>query len=186
MPCFAKRTVASLVALMLAMPTPVLSAAESTPAAKAAPIVCQDLALSKAGLLQGQVLNPQGQPIADAKVWLGGSKGEPVAAGTDAQGRFAYKGLTRGVYYLQAGDALRVCRVWRHDAAPPKSIGGLLIVADEQAVRGQMGPPPLLNSFVSKSKKFFSHPVGMLTLGAAIATPIVLAATDDDDPPASP
>lgn len=189
MPPIAKRMFAFLMAVTLSAPAPLVCgaepAAQGVDPAKPVAAAAQDLALSKEGLFEGQLLGAEGQPIAGGKVWLANAKLRPVAAVTDAQGRFAYRGLKRGVYCLQAGESLRVCRVWDHKAAPPKSLGALMIVADEAAVRGQSGPPPMLNTFVQRSKKFFSHPVGMVTLGAAIATPIVLSASDDD-PPASP
>lgn len=146
----------------------------------------QDLSLNQNGLLMGQVLDPQGKPIASAKVWLLDGVGQPTAAQTDRSGRFAYQQVKPGVYYLQTGNQVRVCRVWTHRAAPPKSLASLLMVADESTVRAQMGPPTMLNSFVQRSKKFFAHPAGMVTAGVLLATPIAIAASDDDDPPATP
>lgn len=151
----------------------------------APPLKCENVALSSTGLLVGQVIDAQGKPLANAPVWLANADGEPVSARTDAAGRFAYKQLRGGVYYLAAGESIRMCRVWTNRAAPPKSLQQVMLVTDEKVVRGQMDPPPLLNGFVKKSKKFFAHPVGMVTLGAAIAAPIAIIATDDDDP-ASP
>ncbi len=151
------------------------------------PLKCEDVSLSREGLLSGQMLNAQGAPIAGANVWLIGSSSEPVAARTNQEGRFAYKGVRGGVYYLNAGESVRMCRVWTEQAAPPKSLSGMLMVAEEPAVRAQMGPPPLVNGFVQKSKRFFAHPVGMVALGAAIAVPIAIVASQgDDDPPATP
>ncbi|MCA9241914.1 MAG: carboxypeptidase regulatory-like domain-containing protein [Planctomycetales bacterium] len=148
----------------------------------APPLKCENVALSPEGLLVGQVIDAQGRPLAEASVWLASAAGKPVEARSDASGRFAYKQLRGGVYYLGAGETVRMCRVWTHRAAPPRSLRQVMLVTDEKVVRGQMGPPPLLNGFVQKSKKFFAHPVGMVALGAAIATPIAIVAAKDDDP----
>lgn len=185
MPAFAKRFIAPLlVCSMVACPPVALGAEVAREAASPAP-ECHDIALGQGGVLAGKVVDASGRPVADGPVWLGSPNREPIAARTDASGRFAFQNLPRGVFYLQAGEELQVCRVWEAKAAPPKAQAGLLIVADSDAVRGQMNPPPLLSKFVQGTKRFFTRPIGVLTIGAAIATPIALAA-DDDDPPASP
>ncbi|TWT66743.1 hypothetical protein Pla123a_46310 [Posidoniimonas polymericola] len=186
MSAIAKRIVATLLVFPLAAVSPIAAGAEAhstTPAAQAP--VCHDVALAKGGVLSGRVVDPNGQPVANGPVWLAATNQKPIAARTDAAGRFAFQNLPRGVFCLQAGDDLRVCRVWDEKAAPPKSLSGVLMVADGAAVRGQSSPPPMLNQFVQGAKRFFTRPIGVITLGAAIATPIVLSA-DNDDPPASP
>lgn len=173
---------------LLLVSAPVAAAARQPAAAneqRREKIECSDVALTKEGELFGQLTNGDSKPIAGAKVWLLDGRREPVSAHTNESGRFGFKQLRPGVYSVQTGDAARVCRVWNAKSAPPKSISGVLLVADEGAVRGQFGPPPLLNGFVQHSKKFFAHPVGMVAIGAAIAAPIAIIAADDDDP-ASP
>lgn len=145
--------------------------------------VVSDVALDSNGVLQGQVVDAQGNPIAAAPVWLLGGGPQAIEARTDNAGRFAYRGLKNGVYRVGTSEDVRMCRVWAAPAAPPSSTRGVMLVGDQAAVRGQHGPPPLLNGFVKRSKAFFAHPVGMVAIGAAIATPIAIVASDDDDPP---
>lgn len=139
-----------------------------------------DVALPPSGTLGGQLVDHAGRPITHGNVWLVDGRRKPIAAVTDAQGVYAFPKVSGGVYSLHAGDALQVCRVWPATAAPPKALSGVLLVANQDAVRAQHSAPPLVNGMVQGAKQFFASPAGMVAVGAAIATPIAIAATDDD------
>lgn len=53
---------------------------------------------SPRGSLHGFVLTPQGEPCADAEVWIQGADGRPQSEKTDAQGWYRFTQLEAGLY----------------------------------------------------------------------------------------
>jgi hypothetical protein len=111
-----------------------------------------DLVLGTDGMLVGQVVTPEGQPIDAAMVYLLDATGHPLATVMgDAQGRFAVRGVPTGVYQLAAGDRLSIYRCWTGGAAPPVAQTGALLTTSSDAVRAQWTSGPL-NALVCKTK----------------------------------
>ena len=96
----------------------------------------QDVALSS-GVFTGQVVDHQGNALANTAIVVGQQGTQVAKAVTNANGRFQVSGLNGGVYQIAAGNAISVCRVWHENAAPPIATDGLLVVSDANIVRGQ-------------------------------------------------
>jgi hypothetical protein len=141
-----------------------------------------DVELQSGGLLVGQLLDAAAKPLAGADVSIL-SRGNAIASThTDASGLFAVAGLRGGIHQVNSGDAAQVCRVWAPGTAPPRTASSLQIVAGEDVVRGQWGPPPG-NRFLKKAKVWLTNPfvVGGI-VAAAVAIPVALHNADDDGP----
>jgi hypothetical protein len=154
----------------------------------AAPAVTgnDDVALREGGVLLGQVVNQQGQAMANANVSIRYANHEVVRTTTDVNGVFAAKGLRGGQYDILTDEGIRTCRLWAADTAPPAARPAALLVSGENVVRGQgmmgyghgMGHGHgMVNGWVTWMK---AHPyLTAGTVAAAIAVP--LAFIDDDD-----
>jgi hypothetical protein len=103
---------------------------------RAARSVVIDVSLRQGGTLSGQVVDPQGQAIEGANVWLrqnGKTLGRTVA---DQHGRFAMRGLRGGVYHLVTTSGSAICRAWSVGTAPPSSRQQVMLVSGP-AIRAQ-------------------------------------------------
>ena len=105
----------------------------------AAEATVRDAALAAGGVLQGQVLSPEGLPIAQAPVTVWASGGRVAATQTDAEGGFVVAGLRGGYYTVVAAGSSSEYRLWTENTAPPHAGQRVLIVADSLATRGQSG-----------------------------------------------
>jgi len=146
-----------------------------------------DVALREGSVLVGQVVNQQGQAMANANVSIRYADHEVVRTTTDANGVFAAKGLRGGQYDILTEDGIRTCRLWAPDTAPPAARPAALLVSGDNVVRGQgmmgyghgmMGHGHgMVNGWVTWMK---THPyLTAGTMAAAIAVP--LAFIDDDE-----
>ncbi|MEM9187291.1 MAG: carboxypeptidase-like regulatory domain-containing protein [Planctomycetota bacterium] len=139
-----------------------------------------DIVLSPKGWLTGQVVDAQGKPMAGAEVLLYGADGKPVVAAANERGRFAYRGVAGGVYYLQSGNDVRIARVWPSGVAPPRAQSGVLLVSKPDTVRGQYGPPRGLNAAAKRLKKTMTNPLAVSAMiGTAVAIPVAVHNSDD-------
>jgi hypothetical protein len=151
-----------------------------------------DVALDAEGMLNGQALSPQGQPLANQVVVLDdGVAQRSVTAGAD--GRFRFDGVRGGAYRVSVANQTQFCRAWRYGTAPPAATGGLMVVQGGPTVLGQYcGSPVGCGTPVSGG--FFGGGGGggfrnamrnPLVVGgvvaAAIAVPVAIANSDDDD-----
>ncbi|MEM9660324.1 MAG: hypothetical protein AAF961_18320, partial [Planctomycetota bacterium] len=108
---------------------------------------------------------------------------------TDESGEFRATHLRSGVYRIRVGNQIQVCRVWQQGAAPPSANRGLLFVTNEQVVLGQQcGSPVGCGNAVDcgTCRPGLAHPLlfgGIVA--AAIAIPVAIHNSDNDDPPAS-
>ena len=148
----------------------------------------RDVALRPGGVLVGQVLNPQGAIQAGSIVSIWQNDREIVSTKTDANGIFAAQGLRGGQYQIVTSDSHSLCRLWAPDTAPPAAANTALVVSGQEIVRGQWTAP--MTAGASYGGRWLdwvrSHPY--ITAGivaAAIAAPLAVAATDDDDGPSS-
>lgn len=122
-----------------ALPQAALAAGGAQPSqtqAVAPTAVVADVALSADGLLRGQVVNGQGQPLASVPVSVRANSGEIVSAVTDKNGFFAVGGLRGGSYTVVAGQGYGAFRLWTAQTAPPVAKPGLLVVSSKEIVRG--------------------------------------------------
>lgn len=130
-------------------------------------VTAYDVVLAEGGVLLGRIgdtaLNRNGRKT---KVVLTGQDRLGSVASTDAEGRFAFRGLRPGLYQLatQDGRATCLCRAWRPEAAPPLASPTLHWNPRSVTARGQIPMPftNLRNTFA----------IGGV-VGGAIAAPII-------------
>jgi len=140
----------------------------------------RDIALQQGNTLVGQVLSKDGNPVAGVPVTISRDNQVLATATTNEQGLFAFRGLKGGVYQLSSANGVAAYRVWQPQTAPPGASPAALVVAGEDAVRGQLGCGPL--------GMFLSRPLVIAgVIGAAIAVPLAIALSDEDEEaPATP
>jgi len=107
-----------------------------------------DVVLGDGGVMVGQVVDGQGQPLAGSDVSLFVA-GRPIGtAKSDRRGLFAFRGLQGGVYHLAAAGGQAIYRAWVSGTAPPNARRAALVVAGEDLARGQLfGGPGLFGGF---------------------------------------
>lgn len=143
-------------------------------------LVVSDISLTTEDGLMGQVVNAQGKPLANSVVRLHDGENEPVEGATNDRGQFAYRDVPAGVYYLQAGNQVRIIRAWPHKIAPPTAQQGVLLVSSTEAVRGQYCPPSGVDGFVQKSKRLLTNPFVVAgIIATAVAIPVAIHNADD-------
>jgi len=135
------------------------------------------VALGKNGQMQGQLVDPQGKPLADHPVAIYDARRaqpnpKPIAEGrTDAKGRFTFHELRPSAVIVVADDSVAVCQCWNSNLAPPSAKQDILLVTDGKIERGQSPIGELL----------FANPIIMaLLIIAAIAIPVAIHDAQDD------
>ncbi|NMC21949.1 MAG: carboxypeptidase regulatory-like domain-containing protein [Thermogutta sp.] len=154
------------------------AAARAEGAASPAKPVIVDVALQGDGVLLGQVVNPQGAPLAGAAVRINDGKQQLGTAKTNQDGYFAFQGLKGGLYQVNAANGSGMFRLWAARTAPPSAQKGALLVSGQDLARGQMLP---------RLRTWMQNPwvVGGV-IATAIAVPVAIAADDDEEEPVSP
>jgi hypothetical protein len=144
------------------------------------PPTIRDVALHQDGLLLGQVLSKDGTPVAGVPVTISRENRVLGTATTNEKGIFAFRGLKGGVYQLTSANGVVAYRVWQSQTAPPGASPAAIVVAGEDAVRGQLGCGYL--------GMFLSRPLVIAgVIGAAIAVPLAIALSEDEEEaPATP
>jgi|GEM_PF-630073 len=182
-----------------ALPQDLASQRIATPVARKAAHV-RDVELDQQGQLVGQLVDAQGQPIAGAAVTLRNQTIQLQTA-SNPQGQFQFSGLTGGTYLLETGlsetgqrkavQGGQICRLWKNGTAPPKANQKMLVVQQNgQVALGQNCSSPVCGSPVSngaaRAKRLLTHPlvIGGL-IAAAIAIPVAIHNSDDDNGPSS-
>jgi len=141
----------------------------------AAPTGIVDVRLDEHGAIHGYLLNTAGQGLADRPVVLQQAGGAVSRTQTDTVGGFVLQRVSGGVHQLTTGHGTVTCRVWTHAAAPPSATDQLTVVADPQVVRGQQ-----------PFSAIFTNPLFIgLVIAAAIAIPIAVHNSQDDQPSGS-
>ena len=152
--------------------------------------VITDIALNAQSVLQGRVVDAQGQPVSGVNVVMKANETIVVETQTDVSGEFNVNSLRGGFYQLSVNNVSQNVRVWTPNTAPPTATDGLTVTLGT-VQRGQgctvdsctgtcggtcaacTGCGPLgflLNPFV----------IGA-AVAAAIAIPLALNDDDDDD-----
>jgi hypothetical protein len=144
------------------------------------PPTIRDVALHQDGLLLGQVLSKDGTPVAGVPVTISRENRVLGTATTNEKGIFAFRGLKGGVYQLTSANGVVAYRVWQSQTAPPGASPAAIVVAGEDAVRGQLG--------CGCVGMFLSRPLVIAgVIGAAIAVPLAIALSEDEEEaPATP
>ncbi len=163
----------------IAMPSPSTADDPATPTAPKvkAPVIV-DVALAQGGVLTGQVVDPQGAPMAKTAVQVVNQQGQVTTTESNATGQFTVQGLTQGgVHRIAAAGNQGVYRLWAPGTAPPGAITRVTVVSGQPIYRAQYNSP----------KFWLASPwVPAAILGAAVGIPVALNAANDDDTPASP
>lgn len=136
-----------------------------------------DVALRADGVLVGQIINDQGQPLAETPLSIIQQGKEIARVSTDHQGTFSVPDLRGGVYQVATVEQQGVYRLWAPHTAPPAAQQSLILVSGN-VVRGQE-PGGSFSRFAGWVK---NHP--LITGGAvvaAIAVPLAIAINDDDN-----
>lgn len=128
---------AMLMATMITQAT-AAEAPVTRPVGETAPRVIGDIALGEGGVLRGQMLDRQGQPVKQKVVKLVQGERIVTQSVTDDRGNFTVANLRPGLYGIQAKQHNSMHRLWSAQQAPPAANAGLLIVDGEVAARGQI------------------------------------------------
>lgn len=102
-------------------------------------IKIRDVKLKDGGVLTGQLLNPQGGPMADVEIQVITDQKVVASAMTQAEGKFSINGLRGGNYVIGAKTARASVRLWAPGTEPPAATDGALLVAPGRTVRGSFG-----------------------------------------------
>jgi hypothetical protein len=97
-----------------------------------------DVQLQDGKVLQGQIVDGQGKPQADADVAVLQDGKVLARTKTNKEGYFAVRDLKTGIYQVASDNGLGNFRVWNADVAPPQAQQGALVVADGSVVRGNL------------------------------------------------
>ncbi|NQU26262.1 MAG: carboxypeptidase regulatory-like domain-containing protein [Candidatus Nealsonbacteria bacterium] len=164
-----KGALVGLAVVGLCLPRPLL--ADDLSQARSS--IVGDVALTGEGVLHGQVIDAQGLPIESTPVTIFDQNQRSWTTETDQHGRFQFPGLRGGVYQLVAVGGRASYRVWAHGTSPPTARQAALVVAGDEAVRGQGGLAFLL------SNPWFI----VAAVATAVAVPVAI---HNSEPPASP
>jgi len=125
----------------------VASVADSVPKTLRAgpPATTADVALRPGGVLRGRVVSSEGGASREAAAGLPVSLlrgGQSVArTTTDVRGRFAFAGLSGGLYRVvvdtENGPRWRLCRAWTPSGAPPHASRAVELSVGRALLRGQ-------------------------------------------------
>lgn len=130
----------ALATLGLMIPAPSLQAAQGSQkvAVQSTNASILDIGLEQ-GVFAGRVVDHTGTPAKNAEVVVRQGSHEVAKTTTDANGRFAVKGLRGGVYEIASGKTVGTYRVWQSEVAPPAAKEQALLVLGENGTRGQFG-----------------------------------------------
>ncbi len=125
----------------------------------------RDVRLGPLATLRGLVYSAEGHLMPAKVVVLAQGDQELRQTTTDKEGRFAFSGLRGGLYWLSVDRSSQVFRVWTEAAAPPHSLGEVVLVSGGQVRRGQ-------HPF---GELFVCNPLVLgLIIAAAIAIPVAV------------
>ena len=134
------KTLCGLVLLVL---TPQLTFA-GTPeveTAKRSPMLT-DIALQKGGVLVGRLTDKEGQLLDRQKIVLRLDEQVVAEVTTGKNGQFRVKGLHGGIYEIASDRGAGSFRAWADDTAPPSAKQFVVLIENDDVVRGQLGVTP--------------------------------------------
>lgn len=111
--------------------------ASATPAA--------GVALRDGGVLFGQLLDAQKQPIANQEVRILSQGRLVIAIKTNAHGQFGVRGLRGGVHTIESTTSRQTVQLWAPGTAPPSAdriavmVAGQENIARDPVIRAQLG-----------------------------------------------
>jgi hypothetical protein len=180
------RTGAAWMAVVALVIQPQLLLAQPLPGAAEPAIRVVDVALGANGSMRGQLLDRQGQqlPVSQIQITNGHQTWNTY---TSEEGYFRLEGLVGSTYQLQVAGQVHIVRAWAEGTAPPHALEAILIVHDDRVVLGQHCSTPVCGTCISDAKYPLANPLifGGL-VAAAIAIPVAIHNSDDDDAPACP
>ncbi len=136
-----------------------------------------DVVLHEGGVLVGQVVNAQAQPLAGQQVSLRQANDVVATVETNKQGQFAVRGLHSGIYALETSNARGMVAAWNANAAPPTAHQSVMLIGgDNQVVRGNCCD--CFNNCCNACGN--PKPLVIATVGAIVAGGIIAIAVDDD------
>jgi hypothetical protein len=139
----------------------------------------RDVQLRAGGELQGEVVDAGGDVMPHEPVTIRQTGREIAHVRTDSNGRFLVRNLRGGLYEIATEQTAAAYRLWAPQTAPPAATDSVRIVSISTVYRGQSGR---ISPGIPRSAMIVG--VGVV-VAATIAIPIVFAAADDDDDPAS-
>ena len=164
-----------------------LPAETNRPHASASPALrVADVALQRGGLLEGQVVNASGHGEPNVVVRLKSGRAT-WQTDTDSRGWFRFSDLRGGAYQFEVSGQGQPIRAWSAGTAPPNATLGILVTPSTDVVRGQRVVSPRTNRFFRIMKQKFSEPLFVTGVAlTAVAIPVAIHNSNDDDPPTSP
>ena len=149
--------------------------------------------LLHSGSLSGVVVDRDSRPLPGISVQLLHGKTLIATATSDDNGNFAVHGLRNGGHVVATGEEKELVRFWNSSAAPPSASARLIMVVDEQVIRGQGFAEECVEecgetAATQKSClcRALSNPTALLLLGGGAAGIVAIVAQNDNDGPASP
>jgi hypothetical protein len=149
--------------------------------------------LLHSGSLSGVVLNRESHPLPGIQVRLLHGKQVIAKATSDDNGNFAVHGLRNGGHVVATGEEKELVRFWNSGAAPPSASARLIMVVDEEVIRGQGFAEACVEecgdtAATRKSclSRALGNPTALLLLGGGAAGIVAIVAHNDNDAPASP
>lgn len=143
----------------------------------------QDVVLHSGNVLVGQVVDHDGNAVAETNVRVFVGRQEVARGITDQAGEFAISIPRGGVYWLLCGESLALTRTWSAKTSPPSATDRVTLSppSTRTRIRGQSPAAPWYAG---------SGPFGLSTLGAtalaagvatAVAVPIAVTQSNNDN-----
>lgn len=120
----------------------------------------RDVQLDENGLLNGQLINIAGDPVANATIEIRHRNQRLDVAATNEDGEFRLRVKKTGAYLISVSGMQITCRCWTANAAPPAATDDLVLMAPEKTVRGQ--------------RPFADIITNPLFIGAVVATAVAI------------
>lgn len=137
---------------------------------------CIDCALGSGGMLEGQVVDPQGAPRAHDQVVIFHGEQAIAKTLTDADGRFRVAGVRGGIHEVATKGGSEIVRCWSADSAPPQAVPAVLLHDQGLTACGQMDE---INPRRIKILTLTALGLSVTALTLSVILPLVLQ--DDED-----
>ncbi|MEE2780660.1 MAG: hypothetical protein VX431_00525 [Planctomycetota bacterium] len=132
----------TLCTLVLLIATPQFSLAAAPKAEKKRSPLLTDIALQKGGVLVGRLTDKEGNLRDKQKIILRLDQEVVAEVTTGKNGQFQVKGLQGGIYEVASEHGAGSFRAWADDTAPPSAKQFVVLIENDDVVRGQFGLAP--------------------------------------------